>query len=413
VFEIIVIVLLQLINGIFSMSEAALIAARKARLQKQAEDGSAGAQAALKLASDPNRFFSTVQIFITLIGILGGAFGGATVSQDIAELFAETALQPYGEALGLAVIVLVTTFISLIIGELVPKRLALRSPEQIAAAVARPMRMFSAITNPVVRLLSMSTNFVLRLLGASASNEPVVTEEEIKVMMQQGVAAGVFAESEHDLVENIFRLGDRRISALMIPRLDVVYLDVQDSEAENRAKLVDSPFSRYPVCDGGLDHVIGLVQTKHIVAQLIAGEPLDLRACLTEPLFVPENTPASKVLDIFRATALHAAFVIDEYGALQGMVTVQNLLEAIVGDDEPDEAVQREDGSWLLDGLTSIDELREYLDISEEIAGAGEDFNTLGGFIMTQHGRIPPRRGLFHMARLPGRSRGYGWPPRR
>lgn len=393
--EIVVIILLQVVNGIFSMSEAALIAARKPRLHKQAESGSAGADAALKLAADPNRFFSTVQIFITLIGILGGAFGGATLAEDIAALFAGTALEPYGEAIGLALIVIVTTYISLIIGELVPKRLALRSPEQIASAVSRPMAALSSAARPVVRLLSGSTNVVLRLLGASKTEEPIVTEDEIRVMIQQGVAAGVFEESEHDMVENIFRLGDRRIAALMIPRLDVIYLDVQDTPEETRDRLVGHPFSRYPVCDGGLDRVIGLVQTKDIVVQLLADEPLNLRTCVTAPIFVPDSTPASKVLEMFRKTALHAAFVIDEYGALLGMVTVQDLLEAIVGEEETDEVVQREDGSWLVDGMISLEEMREMLDISDEIEGEGDDFNTLGGFIMSHQGHIPSAGDVF------------------
>ncbi len=387
--EIGVIILLQIVNGLFSMSEAALIAARKPRLHRQAEAGSAGANAALRLADDPNRFFSTVQIFITLIGILGGVFGGATLAGDIAALFAGTALEPYGQAIGVALIVLATTYISLIVGELVPKRLALRSPEQIAAAVARPMAALSTAAAPVVRLLSASTDVVLRLLGASRMEAPVVTEDEIRVMIQQGVAAGVFEAAEHDMVENIFRLNDRRIAALMIPRLDVIYLDVQDTPEETRDKLRQHPFSRYPVCDGGLDRIIGLVQTKDLIVQLLADEPLDLRACANEAIFVPDSAPASRVLEMFRKTSLHAAFVIDEYGALLGMVTVQDLLEAIVGDEAHEAAVQREDGSWLLDGMIDLQEMRELLQIDEPIEGEGDDFNTLGGFIMSQQGRIP------------------------
>lgn len=393
--EIVVIILLQIVNGLFSMSEAALIAARKPRLHKQAKAGSAGADAALRLAADPNRFFSTVQIFITLIGILGGAFGGATLAGDLAALFAGTALEPYGQVISLALIVLATTYVSLIIGELVPKRLALRSPEQIAAAVARPMTTLSNAAAPVVRLLSGSTDVVLRLLGAARMDEPVVTEDEIRVMIQQGVAAGVFEEAEHDMVENIFRLNDRRIAALMIPRLDVIYLDVQDTPQETRARLMQHPFSRYPVCDGGLDRIIGLVQTKDLVVQLLAGEPLDLRACAIEPIFVPDSTPASRVLEMFRKTSLHAAFVIDEYGALLGMVTVQDLLEAIVGDDDREAAVQRDDGSWLLDGRIDLQEMRELLQIGEPIEGEGDDFNTLGGFIMSHQGRIPVAGDVF------------------
>lgn len=392
--EILIIVLLAVVNGVFAMSEAAMIASRRARLHQLAERGSDGAEAALQIAEDPNRFLSTVQIFITLIGILGGAFGGATVAEEIADGLRQTSLARYAEAIGFTIVVLFTTYISLIVGELVPKRLALRSPERLAALVALPMQRLSKLTAPVVKLLSISTDAVLWLIGARTTEESPVTEEEITTMIRQGVETGVFEAVEHDMVEGIFRLGDRRISSLMTPRTEIVWLNMRDTKEENRRKIVDSHYSRFPAGDGDLDHVVGLVQAKDILAHVFTEQELNLRAMVREPIYVPESMTASKVLDMFRERSIHMAFVIGEYGGLEGLVTTQDILEAIVGEGGVQEAVQRKDGSWLLDGLMSVDDLKDHLDV-DEIPGEYNRFETLSGFVMTQLGDIPKESDSF------------------
>lgn len=386
--EILIIVLLAVLNGIFAMSEAAMIASRRARLQQLAERGSSGAETAIKIAEEPNRFLSTVQIFITLIGILGGAFGGATVAEEIADALRETSFAPYADALGFAIIVLFTTYISLILGELVPKRLALRSPERIASLIAVPMQMLSKFAAPIVKLLSVSTDAVLWLLGSRETKESAVTEEEITIMIQQGVETGVFEASEQDMVEGIFRLGDRRVSSLMTPRTEIVWLNLHDSREENRRKMVESGFSRFPVCDGDLDHVVGLIQAKDILARIFTNEELDLKPIVIDPIYVPESMSASKVLELFRERSLHMAFVIGEHGGLEGLVTTQDILEAIVGEPEVQEAVQRKDGSWLLDGMMTVDDVKDQLDVAE-LPGEYDRFETLSGFVMAQLGDVP------------------------
>jgi putative hemolysin len=386
--EILIIVLLAVFNGIFAMSEAAMIASRRARMHQMEERGSVGAGVALKIAEEPTRFLSTVQIFITLIGIIGGAFGGATVAEEIADGLRQTSLARYAEAIGFTVVVLFTTYISLILGELVPKRLALRSPERIAALVAMPMQTLSKLTSPIVKLLSISSDAVLWLLGARTTEQSSVTEEEITTMIQHGVETGVFEAVEHDMVEGVFRLGDRRVSSLMTPRTEIIWLNLHDSKEENRRKMVESGYSRFPVGDGDLDHVVGLVQAKDILARIFTEQDLNLRSIVIDPIYVPESMSASKVLEMFRERSLHMAFVIGEYGGLEGLVTTQNILEAIVGEPEVQEAVQRNDGSWLLDGLMTVDDLKDQLDV-DEIPGEYDRFETLSGFVMSQLGDVP------------------------
>lgn len=395
--EIIAILLLILANGLFAMSEMAVVSARKARLEQWAEEGNGRARAALALSQAPNRFLSTVQIGITLVGILSGAFGGATLAERLgAQLSRVPWIGDSGPAVALVLVVLLITYLSLVFGELVPKRLALNNPERIAVGVAVPMRVLAAITAPVAHVLALSTEGVFRLLGIQPSTEPPVTEEELKVMLQQGTEAGIFEEAEQDMVENVFRLNDRRVSAVMTPHPDIVWLDVNEPPAELRRKIIASAYSRFPVCRGDLDNLLGIVRTKDLLARALNDQPLDLLNCLRSPLFVPEGMPASKVLQLFRNSKTHIALVIDEYGSIQGLVTLKDLLEAIVGeitpgiafDNEP-EVVQREDGSWLVDGMLPIDEFKELFDLEmlpdEERSG----YQTLGGFVMSQLGRIP------------------------
>ncbi|MBN3879826.1 MULTISPECIES: hemolysin family protein [unclassified Nostoc] len=395
-FEILIILVLIIANGVFSMSEMAIVSARKVRLQQLANQGDVKAMAALKLAESPNHFLSTVQVGISLIGILTGAFGGATIANRLAVYVKVVPfLAPYSEPISFGIVVLIITYLSLIVGELVPKRLALNNPEKIASNVAIPMRALSAIASPMVYLLSASTDLILRLLGITASTEPQVTEEEIKILIEQGTEAGTFEEAEQDMVERVFRLGDRPVSYLMTPRPDIVWLDLDDSAEENRQKMVDSAYSRYPVCQGGLDNVLGVIPVTDLLARSFRGEPLDLTIGLRQPVFVPESTRGLKVLELFKQTITHMALVVDEYGVIQGLVTLNDIMSEIVGDvpstdgqDQP-QAVQREDGSWLLDGMLPVEEFLELFGMEEWESEERGSYQTLGGFVITHLGRIP------------------------
>lgn len=386
--EFLIIIALTLVNGIFSMSEAAVIATRRARLQQALEKGDTRAAATLALADNPNRFLSTVQIFITLIGVLGGAFGGATIAEQIADALRSTPLAPQADAIGFALIVIITSYLSLVLGELVPKRLALRSPENIAMLVSGPMAVLSKISAPLVNVLSVSTNAVLWLIGASRTEESPVTGDEITTMVEQGVEAGLFDKTAADMVEGVFRIGESRITAFMTPRLNVVYLDVQDTLEENRAKIAESPFSRYPVCDGGLDNVLGLVETKELTARMFGGGDFDLKSVMVEGIFVPERVGAARVMELFRVRSVHMAFLLDEYGGFLGIVTMQDMLEEIIGEAGDDDEPTPQDTTWTLEGLMAIDELKDLLEL-DEIKGEGDEFETLGGFVMAQIGHIP------------------------
>ena len=405
--EILVIFLLFIANGIFAMSEIAVVSAKKVRLQERSNKGNVGARAALELANAPEDFLSSVQIGITLIGILMGALGGGTLAEALAAgLKRVPLLSPYSEAIGVGLVVLGLTYLSLVIGELVPKRLALNNPERIASAVARPMRWLSVLTSPAVRLLTVSTDGLLRLLRVKPSTEPPVTEEEIQVLIEQGTQAGVFEEAEQDMVTGVFRLGDQQVSTIMTPRTEIVWLDLEDSPEETRRKITESAHTLFPVGQGSLDNILGVVQSKDLLTRCLAGhQPVDLKAVLQRALLVPETKPVLQAIELFRESRTHIALVIDEYGGLQGMVTINDILEGIVGDlpavgEAPPGAVQREDGSWLLDGLMPVDEFKEVLQIGEL---PGEDrgyYHTLGGFVMTRLGHIPSAADHFEWGRL-------------
>lgn len=396
IFEISVILLLLVANGLFAMSEIAVVSVRKARLQQWAEEGNGKAQAALELANEPNQFLSTVQIGITLVGIFAGAFGGATLAEELA-LYFETipALTGYSELVAVTLVVVIITYLSLVIGELVPKRLALNNPERIATTVAKPMRMLSKITAPVVKLLTLSTDVVIRLMGIKPSTEPVVTEEEIKVLIEQGTQVGVFEEAEQDMIEGVLRLGERRIGMLITPRTQLVWIDVEDSPEEIKKVVINHRHTFFPVAKDDLDNLLGVVRAKDLLVQALAGEPLDLNKLLRPPLFVPERMLALRVLELFKQKGIRMAFVIDEYGSIQGLVTHDDILEDIVGDPSltghPDEfkAVRRSDGSWLVDGMLHIDELKEILDIDELPDEAEGHYQTVAGFVINQTGDIP------------------------
>ncbi len=394
-FEILIILLLVIVNGVFAMAEIAVVSARKTRLQQRADEGDTRAQMALRLANKPNRFLATVQIAITLVGVLAGAFGGTTVAKKLDLWLSQVPLlAPYSEAVGVGIVVLAITYLSLVIGELAPKRLALTHPEDIATAIATPMQSLSLLAYPLVRLLSVSTDAVLWILRVQPSTAPPVTEEEISLLIGEGTQAGVFEEAEQEMVEGVFRFADRRVSMLMTSRSEVVWLDAQDPFEEIQRQLEEAAHSRFPVGEGALDNVLGVVYTKDLLSDSLTGQPVDLRASLRQPLFVPENARALSLLESFKRSGKHIALVVNEYGGMEGLATANDVLEAIVGDmpsifqsTEP-QIIQRRDGSWLMDGMLPIDEFQAVLDISTLPEGKVA-YETVGGFVMARLGRIP------------------------
>jgi magnesium and cobalt exporter, CNNM family len=393
---ILAIILLIIVNGVFVTAEMAVVSSRKPRLQQFANEGSRGAQTALELANHPDRFLATVQIGITLIAILTGAVGERTLTERLSSRLLQVSwLATYSETIAFAIVVMAITYVSLVIGELVPKRLALYNPERIASAMASLMNFFSRLGGPAIALISGSTRVVMGVLRFRPPEAPPVTEEEIKVMMEQGTEAGVFEEAEHDIVKSIFKLGDRGVSALMRPRRDVVWLDLDDPFVENQKKLASSLYSRFPVGQGSLDNVLGIVQTKDLLTRCLAGAKLERKENLRPPLFVPEALPALRLLEMFKKSRTHLALVVDEYGGVEGLVTLNDILEDLVGDvasvDMPEErqVYQRPDGSWLIDGKLQIDDLKEVLKLSKLPDEESGSYQTLGGLVMLQVGRVP------------------------
>ena len=388
--EVIVIGALILLNAVLAMSEAALVASRKTKLQQYANEGDQASKTALKLTADPNIFLSTIQIGITLIGVLSGAVGGATISERLTFEFNKIpVVQPYSEALALGIVVMVITILSLWLGELVPKRIALHSPERIARIVAGPMTFISKLFSPVVKVLSRSTNFVLNLFGVKASNEPPITEEEFQVLLDQGTQAGVFEEAEQDMVEGVFSLGDQRVYSLMTPRTEIVWLDIDETIDEIRAKIAENDFSRFPVRQDTLDVILGIVRARDLLVPSLKGETIRLKDLLKPAYFIPETMLASKALEIFKESNTDILLVIDEFGGLQGLLTINDIVEEIVGEmglGEP-QATQRQDGSWLLDGMLEVDEFKEIFSLNT--LPHEDEYETLSGFVMMSLGRVP------------------------
>jgi len=393
--EILLLITLILLNGAFAMSEIALVTARRGRLTRLAEDGDGAAAVAITLHDEPTRFLSTVQIGITSIGILNGIVGQAVLAAPLAIWMQTMGLEEESSSIAsTALVVVVITYISIVIGELVPKRIAQFNPEGIARLVARPMQFLALFTRPFVRLLSFSTDAILRLMGQRQHEGQSVTEEEIHAMLEEGSEAGVIERQEHDMVRNVFRLDDRQIGSLMIPRADIVYLDVGRALEENLKFITDSEHSRFPVCRGGLHEVLGIINAKQVLRQTLQGGVTDLAAHLQPAVFVPETLTGMDLLGHFRASGTQMVLVVDEYGEIQGLVTLQDVLEAVTGEFKPRHqedawAVQREDGSWLLDGLIPVPELKDKLELKavpEEDKGR---YHTLSGLIMWVLGRLP------------------------
>jgi putative hemolysin len=394
--DILLIFLLIVLNGLFAMSEIALISARKTRLQHWAEEGRKGAARALQMANEPSHFLSTVQVGITLIGILNGAIGESAIADRLHDQIAQIPdLAPYSKPLSVGLMVLIVTYFSLIIGELVPKRLAMRNPEPIASFFSGPMRLLSIVAFPLVKLLSLSTELMLKLFGRKKGKEPSITEEEIQVLLEQGTEEGVFEPAEHELVSNIFRLDDRTIASVMTLRKDMFFLDLEDSFEENREKLVRSHYSRFPLCRGGFDQIVGILRAKELLNNQMSGTPLDLTALAKPPMYVLANISLMHFLQECKKNRAHFALVVDEYGDVEGLVTLNDVMEAIVGDiasedlaEEP-MMVQRGDGSWLIDGMMPVDKFKDLLDVDGLPDEAKGHFHTVGGFVMQHMGRVP------------------------
>jgi putative hemolysin len=392
--RILIIFLLILMSGFFAMSEAAIFAARRSRLQHRANEGDQRAQRALDLSGTPNRFLPTVTIGITLVGILAGAIGGAPLADALAvQLEKIPALVPYAHSLSLTLVVILLTFVTMLFGELVPKRIALYNAEKIAGGIAGFMSFVAAVLYPVVWLLGKSTDAILHLLRVKHTDSPLVTEEELLVQLNEGTQAGVFEEAEQDMVEGVFSLSDQRVNALMTPRNEIIWLDVNDTVAEIRRKVKDSPFSRFPVCDDSLDNVLGVVKAKDLLlADLKTGK--QLKEIARPPLFVPETAFGSRALEILKEAKREMVLVVDEFGVVQGLLTLADILEEIVGafEGEP-QATQRQDGSWLLDGMLQNDEFKEIFNLRR--LPDEEEYETLGGFVMLHLGRIPQPADIF------------------
>lgn len=384
------------------MSEIAVVAARKVRLQQRAEDGDERARTALDLAHDPNKFLSTVQFGITMVGVLAGAYGGATIAEQLAVPISEIPqLAPYAGGIALGLVVTAITVMSLIIGELVPKRIALNNPEAIASWVARPMILLSKIGGPAVGVLTAATNLVLRLFGIKGEAEPNLTEDEIKALISQGAETGAVGATEENIVQRVFQLGDQRVAAIMTPRPDIEWIDVDASEDELREFLASHSHTQFVVCHGGLDDVLGIVRSADLLPIAFKGSRIDLRSLTREALFVPDSMPAVQLLESFRSSHKHVALVMDEYGAVEGLVTVTDLLTAIVGELPADASeaqgafVARADGSWLVDGSAAMEEVTAHFGfdgLPEEEAGA---YHTIGGFVMARLGRVPKAADTF------------------
>lgn len=396
IFNIIIIIILIILNGILSMSELAVVSSRKSKLQKMINEGKKHAQTVIDLNENPNQFLSTIQIGITLIGILTGAFGGATLSSPLASLIRPYV--PYAGTISVLIVVIVTTYLSLVIGELVPKRIALNSPERVAVKVAKSMKILSKICKPLVIILSKTTNVALNILRINHDEDTSITEEEIELMIEESRVEGNIEKEEEDIIKRVFKLDEQKVDMIMTPRSEIIWIDLDDAPEENKKKIIESKRSIFPIAKGELDDFIGVVQSKDILAVLFENKEMNLEKIVKNPIVVPENLESLELLKQYKENKeyVHMALIVDEFGSVSGLITLNDLLEGIVGDipgiDETDDpiAVQRADGTWLIDGRYQIDRFKELFDYSEEFPDEKEDnFTTIAGFILSFCGRIP------------------------
>ncbi|NIJ53709.1 hemolysin family protein [Dyadobacter arcticus] len=394
--ELLIILLLVLLNGVFSMSEIALVSSRKSRLEAAAKNGDSSAKAALNLANSPTRFLSTVQIGITLIGLLTGMYSGDNITTDFERMISSIdILKPYSHSLAVGSVLVFITYLSLVLGELVPKRIGMANPEAISKVMATPMNLLSQITAPFISLLGFSSDLIIKVLNIKQS-ENSVTEEEIKSLIQEGTSGGVFEEIEQEIVHNVFQLGDRKVTSLMTNRQEIVWLDLEDTVEENKAKIFDSRHSIYPVCRGTVDDVVGLIYVKDLIATDIDVQLASLNAIVRDPVYLPESNRAYQALEKFKEQRVYFGIIVDEYGGLLGVLTMHDIMDALVGDisediEEASEIVKREDGSYLVDAQLPFDDFSQYFNINipdterRELVG----FNTVGGFVLHILKNIP------------------------
>jgi putative hemolysin len=397
-FELLIVLLLTLMNGLLAMSELAVVSSRRSRLEHLANQGSHGARAALRLVDDPSRFLSTVQIGITLVGVVAGAFSGATLGQRLgAWLNAFPLISPHGSSVGIGITVVVITYLSLIIGELVPKRIALAQPERVASLVAGPMRGLSLIAAPAVWVLHVSTETVLRFTGLAGTRETTITEDEVKSLIAEGTQAGIFFPQEQEMIEGVLRLADRSVRLIMTPRTRIVWVDVTSDRNRLIEMVKAHRFSRLLVCDGSVDRPIGFIHTKTLLPEALSCEEVTLSEWVSPLLYVPDRTTVLNLLNRFKKEKVHLAVVVNEYGTTEGLVTLTDVIEAIAGDlpergeENGPQIAQRDDGSWLADGTVPTDEV-------EAITGIdmGETVDILAGFVLARLGRIPKAGASFN-----------------
>ena len=394
--EIAVILMLLVINGVFAMSEIAIVSAKRIRLEHRAERGDAGARAALELAREPTAFLSTVQVGITLVGVLAGAFGGATLSEELGVMLSGMeSVEPWAEELAFVIVVTGITYLSLIIGELVPKRIALGRPETVASLIARPMRRLSRVARPLVAVLTGSTRGVLRVFGVKDVPEPGLTEDEVHSLIEQAAETGTVPEVEHRIVERVFRLGDRQVASIMTPRTDIEWIDADTPEADLRLELETERRPWYLVCHESVERVRGIVHASDLLAQVVRGRPLALPVVLSEPLYVPLTTPVFRLLDLFRASRQHIAIVLDEYGGVAGLVTLDDVVDELVGDipmrgeDFEQAPIARSGSGWLVLGTAAIEDVLDVLELDGVEIEERRGYRTMGGFVLAQMGRLP------------------------
>jgi putative hemolysin len=413
--ELFIIFLLIFVNGIFAMAEISIVSSRKARLEQWSKEGNEGARAALELANAPNTFLATIQIGMTVTSMLTGVFSGATIAETFAQLLGTIpVLKPYASAIGLGTVVVAISFLTLILGELSPKRIGLSRAERLACIVGPPMLALSRLGAPVIRLLNWFTDLVVKALGIKESHEPPVTTDEINLMIEHGTDAGVFEESEEEMVRSVLRLGARPVTALMTPRPRLICVDVNDNHQQILTVLAASPPTRLLVIDGDVENILGYVFTKQVLAQPVFSNPVDLKACLKQPLFVPETKTALQVLEMFKRTGTHIAVILDEYGEVKGVATMTDMLRAIIGETDltetPLKAALHTECCWLLDGFLPIDQLKEMISVQKLPDEETVHYHTLAGFIMHQIGHVPEVsnqfewQGIrFYVSRMKGR----------
>ena len=392
---IVIVLLLLILNGIFAMGEIAMVSSRKTRLEERAKRGNPGAKAALLLLAHPERLLSTVQIGITSVSIIAGAFGGGALSSNLAQYLIGLSLPPsIAEGIALTVVVGSITFLSLVFGELVPKSIALNNPEPVAMVVAPLLVAIATITQPLIRLLTLITKSILKLIGVPNKRMVPVSEEEFKLMIEEGVQHGVIEQQESQMLKGIFRFDDRKAQSVMTHRQQIAWINIQESPKKIRNQILNSNFTKFIVCDGQLDNILGILSIKDYIRQIEAGEEIDLRALITAPIFIPENMTGLKILEKFREQKRYVGIVLNEHGVMEGMITLHDLIESIMGslpdfhDPESNDFVQREDGSWLVDGAILLDELRDHLGI-DAFDSEDHSYSTLGGLMMDQLKKVP------------------------